>query len=103
METVLPGGHAVLPVNARGLTTGSLACTARLTTAGHRTFASWSGTVRLLSAVRQKVYHPANGVYVALPSQTMPPWAIALFIVGGLILAAMVVLVIRTRRKATSF
>jgi hypothetical protein len=101
METVLPGGRAVLPVNARGLSSGSLSCTARLTTTDHRTFASWSGTVRLLSAVRQKVYHPANGVYVALPSQTMPPWAIALFIVGGLILAAMVLLVIRTRRKAT--
>jgi hypothetical protein len=102
METVLPGGRAVLPVNARGLTSGSLACTARLTTADHTTFASWSGTVRLLSAVRQKVYHPADGVFVALPSQTMPAWAIALFIVGGLILAAMVLLVIRTRRKATT-
>lgn len=100
METVLPRGDAVLPVNARGLAPGSLSCTARLT-AGHRTFASWSGTVRLLSAVRQKVYHPANGVFVALPSQTMPPWAIALFIVGGLILAAMLILLIRTRRKAT--
>jgi len=102
METVLPGDRAVLPVNARGLTTGSLPCTARLTD-GHRTFASWTGTVRLLSAVRARVYHPANGVYVALPSPTMPLWAIALLVVGALILAAMVVLLIRTRRKATSF
>jgi len=102
METVLPGGHAVLPVNARGLVAGSLSCTARLA-ADHRTFASWTGTVRLLSAVRARVYHPANGVYVALPSQTMPSWAIALLVVGALILAAMVVLLIRTRRKATTF
>jgi hypothetical protein len=40
---------------------------------------------------------------VALPSPTMPLWAIALLVVGALILAAMVVLLIRTRRKATSF
>ncbi|HEY3905431.1 MAG TPA: DUF916 domain-containing protein [Streptosporangiaceae bacterium] len=101
METVLPGGHAVLPVNARGLAAGSFSCAARLT-ADHRTFASWSGTVRLLSAVTRKVYHPATGVFVALPSQTTPSWAIALFIVGGLILAAILVLLIRTRRKATT-
>jgi hypothetical protein len=75
METVLPGGHAVLPVNARGLAAGS-----------------FSGTAN----------HPADGVFVALPSQTIPPWAIALFIVGGLILAAMLILLIRTRRKATT-
>jgi hypothetical protein len=102
METVLPGERAVLPVNAPGLTAGSFSCTAKLA-AGRRTFASPAGTVRLLSATRAKVYHPADGVYVTLPSRALPFWVIAGYAIGALILVVIAVLLIRTRKRPTPF
>lgn len=97
METVLPGQHAVLPVNARGLQIGSASCTVRLrTSTGH--LVRWNGTVRLASTTVTRTYHPAKGVYVALPEQTVPIWAIILMVLGALILIALAVLLAQRRR-----
>ena len=91
MSTVLPGGSAVLPVNAPGLASGSLPCTVRLrAAAGTRT--TWSGVVSFPERVLTRTYHPAKGVYVSVPQSTTPTWAIVLLVLGGLILAALLVL-----------
>lgn len=100
MNTVLPGGGAVLAVNALGLTTGRTLCTVRLRdSAGH--LDTWSGIVRMPPRVLTRTYHPAKGVYVSLPESTIPPWAIALMIMGALILGCLLVpMVFRRRRLA---
>jgi hypothetical protein len=98
METVLPGGAAVLPVNARGLTAGQLPCTVRLRSATGTLF-SWSGVVSLRRQVLTRTYHPAKGVYVSLPESTIPPWAIALLALGGLILFTLLVLLVLRRQQ----
>jgi hypothetical protein len=98
MNTVLPGTGAVLAVNALGLKTGATPCTVRLRdSAGH--LDTWSGLVRLPSRVLTRTYHPAKGVYVSLPESTVPPWAIALMIIGALILGCLLVPRIARRRQ----
>jgi hypothetical protein len=97
METVLPGGGAVLPVNAPGLRSGTMTCTVRLDDGTAQPVVR-SGLVTLAAAKQVKLVHTANGVYTALPSSGMPVWAIALMVLGGLILAALVVVVVRVSR-----
>jgi hypothetical protein len=99
MQTVLPGGAAALAVNAPGLASGSLPCAVRLRTAAGGLI-TWSGTVRLPSEVLTRTYHPAKGVYVSLPQGTIPPWAVALLVVGALILITLLTLLARRRRPA---
>jgi hypothetical protein len=98
MQTVLPGGTAVLAVNAPGLASGSLPCSVRLRTAAGRLIA-WSGTVTIPRQVLTRTYHPARGVYVSLPQSTIPPWAIALLVLGSLLLITLVTLLVRRRRQ----
>ncbi len=97
MSTVLPGESAVLPVNARGLQVGSASCAVRLRPSSGR-LASWNGTVALASTTITKTYHPSKGVYVSLPEQTMPFWAVALMVLGGLILAVLVLVFVQRQR-----
>jgi hypothetical protein len=99
METVLPGGGAVLPVNARGLTSGRLPCTVRLRAASGGLI-TWSGVVNFPKQVQTRTYHPAKGVYVSLPQSTIPPWAIALMVLGGMILLTLLALLVHYRRPA---
>jgi hypothetical protein len=97
METVLPGQSAVLAVNTPGLRAGSPQCQVSLLTAsGH--LAQWSGAVTLDSTTPTRTYHPASGVFVSVPVQTMPVWAIVLIVLGGLILLALLVLLGQRRR-----
>jgi len=98
MQTVLPGGRAVLAVNAGGLRAGSLPCTVRMHGAGLTM--SWHGIVKLAGRKATRTYHVAKGVYVSLPENTVPPWAIALMVIGGLILASLAVLMLRRRAPA---
>jgi hypothetical protein len=101
MNTVLPGTGAVLSVNALGLKTGSTPCTVRLRdNAGH--LDTWSGIVRLPPRVLTRTYHPAKGVYVSLPESTIPPWAIALMIMGALIIGCLLVPMVRRRMPGRS-
>jgi hypothetical protein len=99
METVLPGEGAVLPVNAPGLQTGSLPCHVLFQPAAGGQV-RWSGLVTLDSSTLTKTYHPAKGVYVSVPQQTMPVWALILIILGGLILLSLTAVLVQRRRLA---
>lgn len=46
-----------------------------------------------------RTYHPVKGVYVSLPEQTVPPWAVALMVIGGLILIGLLAVLIQSRRR----
>jgi hypothetical protein len=98
METVLPGGRAVLPVNAPGLAAGTITCAVRLRDPAGDRF-TWSGQVRVPGRVHTRMVHVARGVYAALPQSTVPPWAIALMIIGALILATMLAQILLRRRR----
>lgn len=98
METVLPGGSAVLPVNTPGLNTGPAQCTVRLHNRAGTTF-TWSGIVNVPSRTRTTIVHTANGAYTSLPQHTVPPWAIALIVLGALILAAVLAQFVLRRRQ----
>jgi TRAP-type C4-dicarboxylate transport system permease large subunit len=96
VDTVLPGGGAVLPINARGLGSGELPCTVRLRDdAGH--LVTWSGTVGVVAPPAVRIIHTGNGAYSALPDSSVPAWAIALMVIGALILAALVRLLVLYR------
>lgn len=98
METVLPGGRAVLAVNARGLQAGSLPCSVRLRDTDGALF-SWSGAVNLPNRKATRTLNTAKGVYVSLPEDSVPPWAIALMVIGALIFASLMILLLRRRRS----
>lgn len=95
METVLPGGGAVLPVNAPGLSAGTMACTIRLDDGTSQPVVR-SGPVTLAAATHTVMIHTANGDYSQLPaSGGIPAWAIALMVLGVLILASLTVVLVR--------
>ncbi len=96
METVLPGGTAVLPVNVPGLRTGPARCTVRLHD-GSQLSAAWSGVVNVPSQTPTRTFHPARSVYVSLPENTVPPWAVALIVIGTLLLVSVIVLLAQHR------
>jgi hypothetical protein len=101
METVLPGGSAVLPVNAPGLASGQLPCTVRLR--GSAGLVAWSGTVSVPPRTVTRTYHVAHGVYASLSADGVPPWAIALLVIGALTLTSLLALLalLARRRIAT--
>ncbi|WP_370149044.1 hypothetical protein [Streptacidiphilus sp. EB129] len=98
MSTVLPGDHAVLAVNAPDLTSGSTPCTVRLDD-GTDHPVTWSGTVNLPHGAVTKLVHTSYGAYTALPDTTAPPWAVALIVVGVLVLAALLALLVLRRSQ----
>jgi hypothetical protein len=98
IDTVLPGGEAVLPINAPGLGSGALPCTVSLRDdAGHAV--AWSGTVDTIAPAPAKTIHTGNGAYSTLPVNSVPAWAIALMVMGALILAALVRVLVLYRRS----
>lgn len=99
MDTVLPGQGAVLPVNAPRLSGRSAPCTVRLRT-GPGQVATWSGLVSLAGPAHTVTVHTGDGVYAVLPQHQVPGWAIALLVLGGLILAGLIVLILRRRPRA---
>jgi hypothetical protein len=98
METVLPRGSAVLPINAPGLVSGPGPCAIWLNDGTGRPV-TWSGVVNVPPRTITRTYHPAKGVYVSLPEQTVPPWAVVLMVIGGLILASLLAVLIQSRRR----
>jgi hypothetical protein len=97
IDTVLPGGEAVLPINAPGLGSGELPCTVSLRDdADHAV--TWSGFVDAIAPARTKTIHTGPGAYATLPADSVPAWAIALMVLGGLILAALVGVLVLYRR-----
>jgi hypothetical protein len=96
--TVLPRDHAVIAVNALGLPEGTtLPCTVRLGY-GNGLTVTWAGLVTVPASPRNRIVHTGPGAYSVVPSAGIPPWAIALFIIGVLILGAVTVLLARPRR-----
>jgi WxL Interacting Protein, peptidoglycan binding domain len=97
MNTVLPGGRAALAVNAPGLAAGQIPCTVRLRDdVGH--LVTWSGVVRLRAAALTRTVETANGVFTSVPQNTVPPWAIALMVLGALVVALLLAVLLRSRR-----
>jgi hypothetical protein len=98
--TVLPHEEAVIAVNAPGLPEGAAAsCSVRIGY-GHGLAASWAGPVAVPAAPHVRVIHPqGGGSYAVIPADSPPAWAIALFVLGALILAVLTVLLLRTFRR----
>jgi hypothetical protein len=99
VPTVLPGGHAVIAVNAPGLPEGTtVRCRVRLHYGAGLT-AGWAGRVAIPAPPRVRIVHTGRGAYSVVPAgDRLTPWLIALLAVGVLILAALAVL-IRQRRR----
>jgi hypothetical protein len=90
VDTVLPGDSAVLPVNAPGLSGGAVPCTVRLEDSAGRTV-TWSGIVSVSAPAPAATIHTGSGAYSTLPeSPGIPGWAIALMVIGALVLAGLV-------------
>jgi WxL interacting protein linking bacterial and host surfaces len=97
-STVLPGGHAVIPVNAGGLPRGTpIPCTVRLSY-GHGLVDTWTGLVTVPALPRTRIVHTGPGVYAVIPAGGIPTWAFVLIGLSVLALAAVVVLLLRLRR-----
>src|SRR5713226_8762329 len=83
---------AVLPVNAPGLGIGPIPCRVRL---HHGTsLTAWSGIVDMAAAAPAPTIRVGEGAYATLPRDPVPRWAIALIVIGGLILAALVAVIV---------
>ena len=99
-DTVLPGDHATIPANATGLAEGATSrCTVRLTY-GSGQVATWTGPVTIPAVPRVHLVAVGNGDYAALPEGGIPPWAIALIVLGALLLAGLAVIMLRLRRTS---
>ena len=97
IDTVLPGGAAVLPINAPGLGSGAWPCTVSLRDdVGHAV--AWSGTVDAIAPTPARTIHTGDGAYSTLPVNSVPAWAIALMVLGAVILAALVGVLVLYRR-----
>jgi len=97
--TILPHDRAVIPVNARGLPEGAaMPCHVRLSYANGRTV-SWAGQITIPAPPRSQIVHTGHGAYSVVPVAGIPLWALALFVIGALILAALAVLLFRMRRS----
>jgi hypothetical protein len=101
-DTVLPGGHAIIPANAPGLPEGtSMPCTVRLRY-GVGLTVSWTGSVTIPAPPAGHIVHTGPGAYTVIPPNTIPPWAIALIVIGGLALVVMALLLVRMHRRTKS-
>jgi hypothetical protein len=99
--TVLPRGQAAIPVNAPGLPKGKAVSCTVLLGYGHGLTVRWAGAVTIPAPPSTRIYHTGNGAYTIVPSgSSVPPWAIALIIIGVLALAVMAVLLRRLRQTA---
>ena len=58
---------------------------------------AWSGTVSVPPRTASRARHLATAEYAPLPEGTVPPWAVALLVIGALILATLLVLLARNR------
>jgi hypothetical protein len=99
-STILPHGQAVIAVNAPGLPEGvSMPCSVRLVY-GDGLIARWSGWVTVPVPPPTRIVHTGPGAYSLVPVNGIPTWAIALIVIGALVLAALVVLLLRLRRHS---
>jgi hypothetical protein len=96
-DTVLPGGHALVPVNAPGLPEGvTLPCQVWLRYGHHQTV-RWAGQVTIPAHPGARIAHTGNGAYSVIPKGGVPVWAVVLIGVGVLAVAGVGVLLFRLR------
>jgi hypothetical protein len=97
--TVLVHDQAVIAVNAPGLPEGATAPCQVLIHYGPGLTASWAGMVTVPAPPRTRTYHTGPGAYSVVPPSGIPAWAIALFVLGALVLAVLAVLLRRSRSR----
>jgi len=98
--TVLPHDQAVIAVNAPGLPEGAtMPCAVRLRY-GNGLIARWAGSVTVPAPPRTRIVHTGPGAYSVVPGNGIPAWAIALIVIGVLVLAALAVVLLRLRRPS---
>jgi hypothetical protein len=98
MDTVLPGQGAALPVTGTGMGAGAWLCTVRLKDSGGA-IDTWSGDVTVPGTVPPAPERVASGEYAYTANTSMPSWAMALFVLGALILSLSVILLRRGRMR----
>jgi hypothetical protein len=101
-DTLLPGDHDVVAVNAPGLPEGAtVPCTIQLRY-GTDQVLRWSGPVAIPStAPPRRLVHTGPGAYSELPaSGGIPVWAIVLLVLGGLILISLWGAVLLRRQRS---
>jgi hypothetical protein len=96
----LPHDQAVIAVNAPGLPEGAtMPCAVRLGY-GNGLIVRWAGLVSVPAPPPERIVHTGPGAYSVVPDAGIPAWAVALLVVGVLVLAAMAaVLLLRLRRR----
>ena len=97
-NTILPGDQAQIAVNATSLQEGTtVPCVVQIHY-GHGQTVRWSGMVALPQTNIARIVHAGPGAYAVIPRPGIPGWVIALIVVGGVAIAAVAVLLIRSRR-----
>ena len=97
-STVLPHDQAVIAVNAPGLPEGATMSCAVWLGYGKGLTVRWAGLVSVPAPPRTRIVHTGPGAYSVVPNGGIPAWAVALLVVGVLVLAAMVAVLLRLRR-----
>ena len=98
-STVLPHDQAVIAVNAPGLPEGATMPCAVWLGYGNGLIARWSGLVTVPAAPRTRIVHTGPGAYSVVPDNGIPAWAVALLVIGILVLATLAALLLRLRRR----
>jgi hypothetical protein len=98
--TVLPHDQAVIAVNAPGLPEGATMPCAVWLRYGNGLIARWAGPVTVPAEPRARIIHTGRGAYSSIPYNGIPAWAIALLVIGVLLLAAIVAVLLRLRRRS---
>lgn len=99
VDTVLPNEGAVVPVNTPGLPFGSsVPCTVHLNYSSGLT-SDWQGTVSTPTTTQTTIVHTGPGIYSTLPVGGIPTWAVALMVIGVLIVVGIIVLLLVVRRR----
>jgi hypothetical protein len=99
-DTVLPGGQAVVAVNAPDLSTGTTVPCAIQLRYGKNQTVRWAGMVAIPALPSTHIVHTGIGTYSQVPQGGIPGWAIALIIIGALLLVGVGVLLYRQHRLA---
>jgi hypothetical protein len=99
-DTVLPSGHALIAVNAPGLPTGAnVPCTIQIHY-GKNQVVRWAGMIAIPGLPSTHIVHTNYGTYSQVPPGGMPGWAIALIVLGALLLVGVGFLLYRQQRLA---
>lgn len=98
MDTVLPRDGAALEVNGIGMHAGTWLCAVRIEDNGGHTDI-WTGEVTVPGAVQARTKRIAANDYEVPPGAGIPAWAIALFVLAGMILFSLWAVLLRRNRN----